>query len=47
MQMRMRADNFPEHAVGKEAVSDAAGCLSEPLNFGCIPNWFGESRAQV
>lgn len=34
MQMRTRTDDFPEHAVGKEAVSHAADCLSEQLNFG-------------
>lgn len=32
MQMRTRTDEFPERAVRKEAVWDAADCLSEQRN---------------
>lgn len=39
MQIRKQTDDFPEHAYGKEAVPEAADCLSEQLNFGCIRKW--------
>lgn len=36
MQMRTRTDDFPQHAAGKEAVSDAEDRPSEQPDLGSI-----------
>lgn len=45
MQMRTRTDDFPEHAAGKEALSDAANCLGEQPDLGCIQKPSLEEKA--